>query len=187
MDRGLRELPQRCELVGSSTVLTIAIHISRLVYIVILHEPLWLQVCSTELAAKGLPYIIIHRLVATHIKSCMCTAFVSIALCAVTPLSQSISTILTYRSSVLFLITLGLPNAGRSSDVLTAPSGHILTKDELDVLATLLGDEKLNAIKTFVEERQGRDITREEVERLLMGHGFTSLANSLEDNLKKGI
>ena len=140
--------------------------------------------CSTVSAAKGLPYIIIHRLVATHIKSCMCTAFVSIALCAVTPLSQSISAILTYRSYILFLITLGLPNAG--SDVLTAPSGHILTKDELDVLATLLGDERLNAIKTFIEERQGRDITREEIEGLLKGRGFTSLANSLEDDLKKG-
>ena len=54
------------------------------------------------------------------------------------------------------------------------------------MLTTLLGDEKLNAIKTFVEDRQGRDITREEIERLLKGRGFTSLANSLEDNLKKG-
>ena len=54
------------------------------------------------------------------------------------------------------------------------------------MLATLLGDEKLNAIKAFIEERQGGNITREDVERLLNQCGFTSIANSLEDDLKKG-
>ena len=54
------------------------------------------------------------------------------------------------------------------------------------MLASLLGDEKLNAVKTIIEERQGGDITREEIEGLLKEHGFTALANSLEDNLKKG-
>ena len=54
------------------------------------------------------------------------------------------------------------------------------------MLASLLGAEKLNAVKTIIEERQGGDITREEIEGLLKERGFTSLANSLKDDLKKG-
>ena len=54
------------------------------------------------------------------------------------------------------------------------------------MLATLLGDEKLKAIKAFILDKQGGDISREEMERLLQVNGFTSLADSLEDDLKKG-
>ena len=61
-----------------------------LVYTVILHVPLWLQVCCTE---SGQSY-----------PTSICTAFVWHLLCVVTPLSQDISTILTYSSYILFLI-----------------------------------------------------------------------------------
>ena len=50
--------------------LTIVIHILCFVYTVILHVPLWLQVCCTvsgqSYPTMGIPYSIIYRLVATR-------------------------------------------------------------------------------------------------------------------------
>ena len=64
--------------------------ISCFVYTVIIHVPLWLQVCSTvsgqSYPTKGIPCSITHRLMAT------------------VSLSQNISAILTYTTYVLFLI-----------------------------------------------------------------------------------
>ena len=108
-----------CEMVALSYIsLTIAMQISCLVYTVILHVPLWLQVCCTvsdqSYPTKEIPYRIIHRLVVTvFIKSCPCTAFVWYLLHAVTPLSQNISSILTHRSYILSLIHVWLYNGSQ--------------------------------------------------------------------------
>ena len=71
-----------------------------------------------------------------------------------------------------------------------APSGYILSKTELQVLASLLAtysDEKLKEIKLSIQEEQevGR-ISREEVERSLRQSGMTSLADDLKDSIEKG-
>ena len=53
----------------------------------------------------------------------------------------------------------------------TVPSGHILTREELQVLGALLArysDEKLKSIQLSLQEEQEiRDISREEVEKSL--------------------
>ena len=68
-------------------------------------------------------------------------------------------------------------------------SGHILMKSELRILANLLAvhsDEKLKEIKAAIEEKEGGDISLEEVERSLRERGLNSIADSLKDNLEKG-
>ena len=70
----------------------------------------------------------------------------------------------------------------------TAPSGHILSKHELEALAKLLAaysDERLKEIKLNLHKKQGGDISREEVERTLRENGLTSIANDLKENLEK--
>ena len=73
----------------------------------------------------------------------------------------------------------------------TVPSGHILTKIELQVLATLLAtysDEKMKEIQLSIQEKQDiSDISREEVEKTLRQSGLTSIADGLKDNIEKGI
>ena len=71
------------------------------------------------------------------------------------------------------------------------PSGHILTKEELQVLGTMLAiysDEKLKSIQLSLQEEQEiRDISREEVEKSLRQSGLGSMADGLKDNIEKGI
>ena len=73
----------------------------------------------------------------------------------------------------------------------TVPSGHILTKLELQVLSSLLAtysDEKLKEIKLSIQEKEKiKDISREEVEKTLRQSGLTSVAVGLKDNIDKGI
>ena len=67
--------------------------------------------------------------------------------------------------------------------------GHILTKEELQVLSRLLAaysDEKLKDLKVVVQEKHGGDISREEVEQSLRGNGFPMIADSLKEGIKKG-
>ena len=71
----------------------------------------------------------------------------------------------------------------------TAPSGHILTKEELYILRRLLADysdNKLKEISRRFEENQGGDILREEVENALREKGLTSIADDLKESLEKG-
>ena len=71
----------------------------------------------------------------------------------------------------------------------TAPSDHILTKLELPVLATLLAtytDEKLKDVKYSIQEKQGGNISREEVKRSLRQSGLTLIADGLKEYLEKG-
>ena len=70
------------------------------------------------------------------------------------------------------------------------PSGHILTKKELQVLATLLAaysDEKLKEIKVALQEDKGGDISREGVEESLRQNGLSTIADELKETLQKGI
>ena len=73
----------------------------------------------------------------------------------------------------------------------TVPSGHILTKEELQVLGTMLAtysDEKLKSIQLSLQEQQEiRDISREEVERSLRQSGLAFMADRLKDDIEKGI
>ena len=73
----------------------------------------------------------------------------------------------------------------------TVPSGHILTREELQVLGALLArysDEKLKSIQlSRQEEQEIRDISREEVEKSLRQSGLASMAAGLKDNIEKGI
>ena len=70
------------------------------------------------------------------------------------------------------------------------PSGHILTKQELQVLGALLAthsEEKLRQIQLSIEEEQYiRDISREEVEKSLRQSGLAPMADRLKDNIEKG-
>ena len=69
------------------------------------------------------------------------------------------------------------------------PSGHILTKLELQVLATLLtkySDENLEQIKLSIQKKEGTDISREDIETSLRKGGLTSIADDLKDSLEKG-
>ena len=72
-----------------------------------------------------------------------------------------------------------------------APSGHILSNQELQVLTNLLAtysDEKLSEIKLSIEEKQGiKRISREEVEKSLRQSGLMSVADGLKENIEKGI
>ena len=71
------------------------------------------------------------------------------------------------------------------------PSGHILTKEELQVLGAMLAthsDEQLKSIQLSLQEKQEiRDISREEVEKYLRQSGLASMADALKDNIEKGI
>ena len=73
----------------------------------------------------------------------------------------------------------------------TVPSGHILTKEELQVLGALLArysDEQLKSIQLSLQEEQEiRDISREEVEKSLRQSGLASMADGLKDDIEKGI
>ena len=65
----------------------------------------------------------------------------------------------------------------------TVPSGHVLTKQELQVLAALLtkySDENLKQIEL------PSGISREEVESSLRKEGLTIIADELKDSLEKG-
>ena len=69
------------------------------------------------------------------------------------------------------------------------PSGHILTKLELQVLATLLNkysDENLEQIKLSIQKKEGTNILREDIEKSLRTGGLTSIADDLKDSLEKG-
>lgn len=71
----------------------------------------------------------------------------------------------------------------------TTPSGHILTKSELQVLAKVLAihsNEKVKEIIAAIKEKQGGDILLEEVESSLRESGLTSVADDLKGNLDKG-
>ena len=60
---------------------------------------------------------------------------------------------------------------------------------ELKVLSNLLGvysDEKIKEIRLFIQGKQGGDISREEVERLLRQSGLKSISDNLKENLEKG-
>ena len=73
----------------------------------------------------------------------------------------------------------------------TVPSGHILTREELQVLGALLArysDEQLKSIQLSLQEEQKiRDISREEVEKSLRQSGLASMADGLKDDIQKGI
>ena len=72
----------------------------------------------------------------------------------------------------------------------SVPSGHILTRRELQVLATLLAaysDEKLKEIKVALQEDESGDISREGVEESLRQNGLATIADGLKENLQKGI
>ena len=70
-------------------------------------------------------------------------------------------------------------------------TAHILTKLELQVLASLLAtnnDEKLQEIQLSIQDKQDiQEITREEVEMSLRQIGLESIAEGLRDNIEKGI
>ena len=73
----------------------------------------------------------------------------------------------------------------------TVPSGHILTREELQVLGALLSrfsDEKLKSIQLSLQEEQEiRDISREEVEKSLRQSDLASMADGLKNDIEKGI
>ena len=73
----------------------------------------------------------------------------------------------------------------------TVPSGHILTREELQVLGALLArysDEQLKSIQLSLQEQQEiRDISREEVEKSLRQSGLASMADELKDDIEKGV
>ena len=69
------------------------------------------------------------------------------------------------------------------------PSGHILTKQELQVLGTLLApytDENLKELQVLIQKEQEGDISREEVEVLLRQSGLMMIADGLKDDIAKG-
>ena len=72
----------------------------------------------------------------------------------------------------------------------TVPSGHILTRDELNILRSLLAsysNEKIQSIQLSLQEKQKiRDISREEVEKSLRQGGLDSMADGLKHNLERG-
>ena len=73
----------------------------------------------------------------------------------------------------------------------TVSSGHILTREELQVLDALLArysDEQLKSIQlSFQEEQEIREISREEVEKSLRQSGLASMADGLKNEIEKGI
>ena len=69
------------------------------------------------------------------------------------------------------------------------PSGHILTKQELQVLRTLLApytDEKLKELQQLIQKKQEGKISREDVEKSLRQSGLTMIADRLKDDIEKG-
>ena len=68
------------------------------------------------------------------------------------------------------------------------PSGHILTKQELQALSTLLApytDEKLKELQHSIQKKRV-NISREEVEELLRKSGLAMTANRLKSDIEKG-
>ena len=71
----------------------------------------------------------------------------------------------------------------------SVPSGHILTKQELQVLRTLLApytDEKLKELQLLIQKKQEGEILREDVEKSLRQSGLTMIADRLKDDIEKG-
>ena len=71
----------------------------------------------------------------------------------------------------------------------TVPLGHILTNVELQVLSGLLdaySNEKIKEIQQSIQKKQGGNISREEVEKLLRECGLTTVADELKYDLHKG-
>ena len=71
----------------------------------------------------------------------------------------------------------------------TVPSGHILTKFELQVLSGLLAaysNEKIREILQSIHSKQGGDMSREEIEKMLRDGGLQTIAEELEQSLQKG-
>ena len=71
----------------------------------------------------------------------------------------------------------------------TVPSGHILTEPELQVLSHLLAaysNEKIKEIQQAIQEKRGRGVSRQEVERSLLEVGMMTIADELEQNIQKG-
>ena len=71
----------------------------------------------------------------------------------------------------------------------TVPKGHILTKQELEVLARILAvysDVKIKELQLTIQQKQGGEITLEEVIKLIQESSHTSIADTLEDDMKKG-
>ena len=68
------------------------------------------------------------------------------------------------------------------------PTGHILTKQELRVLDTILAvysDEKIKEILLTIQ-RKHDSVSLEEVTRLLHECGQALVADGLEESMKKG-
>ena len=68
-------------------------------------------------------------------------------------------------------------------------SGHILTKQELQVLRTLLApytDEKLKELQLLIQKKQEGELLREDVEKSLRQSGLTMIADRLKDDIEKG-
>ena len=71
----------------------------------------------------------------------------------------------------------------------TVPSGHILTELELQVLSRLLAaysNENIKEIQQAIQKRRERGVSRQEVERSLREVGMMTIADELEQNLRKG-
>ena len=69
------------------------------------------------------------------------------------------------------------------------PSSHILTKQELQVLRTLLApytDEKLKELQLLIHKKQEGEISREDVEKSLRQSGLTMIADRLKDDIERG-
>ena len=61
--------------------------------------------------------------------------------------------------------------------------------DEVTILRRLLAeysDEKLKEISRLFEQKQGGDVSREEVERSLREQGMTLIADDLKQSIEKG-
>ena len=73
----------------------------------------------------------------------------------------------------------------------TVPSGHILTREELQVLHALLArysDDSLKSIQLSLQKKQKiRDISLEEVKNSLRQSGLASMADRLKDDIENGI
>ena len=79
---------------------------------------------------------------------------------------------------------------GHSSSILSIYSGHILTRRELEGLSALLdlySKETIDKIRLEIYGKQGEDISREEVERLLQQHGLQQVADDFEGSIEKGM
>ena len=67
-------------------------------------------------------------------------------------------------------------------------SGHILSRVELQVLNSLLSaysNDKVKNVQISIQNKP--NITREEVETMLLQNGMVTIASSLKENIEKGI